>query len=324
VLAMNIDNFVVRPQRRLVEKYAKVEAWSALGPDQFGELAQDVASLPTEIKDEDEEAKRFDLLVLRTQLSILKALPDFASLREQIRAIASALEDQGSVPAIKAQMVLIQAIAGDEWWEDVTVAMLETARKRLRALVKLIEKSKRKIVYTDFIDEIGTETHIDLAEIGTGMSLIKFKEKARQFLKAHDSHVSLQRLRRNQSLTPLDIAELERMLVDAGGSQDLIEEAREQSHGLGIFIRSLVGLDRDAATDALSEFVKGTAANANQIEFIALMVEYLTENGIMDVDRLYESPFTDINPQGPEGVFPSATVEQLVKVLAEVRLRAAA
>ena len=104
---------------------------------------------------------------------------------------------------------------------------------------------------------------------------------------------------------------------------DLIEEARQQSHGLGIFIRSLVGLDRGAATDALSEFVKGTSANANQIEFIDLMVQYLTENGIMEVDRLYESPFTDINPQGPEGVFPSATVGQLVKVLAEVKLRAA-
>ena len=171
--------------------------------------------------------------------------PDFASLREQLRAIAGALEEQESVPAIKAQMVLIQSVAGEEWWNDVTVAMLETARKRLRALVKLIEKTKRKIVHTDFIDELGTETPIALAEVdaGMGMDLARFRIKARQFLKVHENHVSLQRLRRNQALTAYDLVDLERMLVDAGGSQQLIDEASLQSHGLGSFIRSLVGLD---------------------------------------------------------------------------------
>ena len=32
------------------------------------------------------------------------------------------------------------AIAGDDGWHDVTLGMLENARKRLRALVKLIER----------------------------------------------------------------------------------------------------------------------------------------------------------------------------------------
>ena len=91
--------------------------------------------------DGDEEAKRFDLLVLRTQLSILQAAPGFSVLRDQIRAIASALEEQAAVPAIHAELVLIQAIAGDDWWNDVTLGMLENARKRLRLLVKLIQKA---------------------------------------------------------------------------------------------------------------------------------------------------------------------------------------
>ena len=55
-----------------------------------------------------------------------------------------------------------------------------------------------------------------------------------------------------------------------------------------------------------------------------LVVQYLTENGVMEPDRLYESPFTGINPQGPERVFPSARNEQLVEVPANIRLRAAA
>lgn len=319
VAAMNIDNFVVRPQRKLVEKYAKQEAWKSLDAEQFGELAQSVAGLPTELTDEDEDAKRFDLLILHTQLSILQAKPDYASLRDRIITIASALEEQPAIPAIKAQMELIQSMAGEEWWEDVTIAMLENTRKRLRALIKLIEKGKRNVVYTDFEDELGEGTTIELPEIGTGMNFERFREKARQFLKAHENHLTLQRLRHNQPLTPSDLDELERMLVEAGGTKEAINRAKEESNGLGIFIRSLVGLDYETAKQAFSQFISGSSVSANQIEFINLIVDYLTENGVMEPDRLYESPFTDIHSQGPVGVFSVEKADQLQDVLREIR-----
>jgi len=268
VASMNMDNFVVRPQRKSVERFAKLDAWKTLDSESHAELSQRVSGLPTELVDDDEEAKRFDMLVLRTQLSVLQALPEYMALKERMQAIASALEDQDSIPAIKAQMVLIQSVAGEEWWEGVTIAMLESARRKLRALVKLIEKGKKNIVYTDFEDEIGGETTIELPGVATGMNLAKFKDKARQFLREHDSHLSLQRLRRNQPLTKSDLEELERMLVEAGGSAEVIKLATEQNHGLGIFIRSLVGLDRETAKQAFSQFVSGTTATASQLEFI--------------------------------------------------------
>ena len=62
-----------------------------------------------------------------------------------------------------------------------------------------------------------------------------------------------------------------------------------------MFIRSLVGLDREAAKQAFSQFLSG-GATANQVEFVNLIVDYLTENGVMDPRRLYESPFTDMSP----------------------------
>lgn len=324
VAAMNLDNFVVRPQRRLVERFAKSDAWHVLRAEDLGELARNVSGLPTELTDEDEEAKRFDLLMLRTQLAILQAKPDFAGLRDQIRVIASALEEQEAVPAIKAEMVLIQSIVDDEWWEDVTLGMLENVRKRLRSLVKLIEKKKRVVVYTDFEDELGAEAVIDLPEVANGLDMVKFKEKARQFLKAHESHLSLQRLRRGQSLTSSDLSELENMLLEAGGSKEMIDRAAEQAHGLGCFIRSLVGLDRETVSLAFNQFVSGTTATPDQIEFIELIVQELTQAGVMDAERLYQSPFIDINPLGPDGVFPSAVVDQLFKVISDIRLSAAA
>ena len=64
-------------------------------------------------------------------------------------------------------------------------------------------------------------------------------------------------------------------------------------------------------------------ATANQIEFLNLLVDHLTEQGVMDAARLYESPFTDLSPAGPEALFNAAQVDKIVAVLHEVRAKVA-
>jgi type I restriction enzyme R subunit len=320
VCAMNVDNFVVRPHRQAVERYAEPSTWKSLGAEDFDALASQVAALPSQLSDADEEAKRFDLLVMRAQLSILQAKPDFLGLRQKIQAVAVALEDEMSIPAIKAEAMLIHAVAGDEWWQDVTVPMLETVRRRLRALVKLLPKGQKKVVYTNFEDEVGEGALIDLPQVTAGLNMAKFKEKARAFLKEHESHLALQRLRRNQALTPTDLQEFERMLVQAGGTEPLLADAKRV--GIGLFIRSLVGLDREAAMQAFSELLQGSKLTPDQIEFIELVVKELTQNGVVPPERLFEPPFTDINAHGPTALFPAAQVTGIVGVLNEIRARA--
>ncbi len=65
---MNVNNFIVRPKRKLIEKYKEAEAWKELSIEERGELVEQVAGLPSELVDEDLEAKQFDLLILRLQL----------------------------------------------------------------------------------------------------------------------------------------------------------------------------------------------------------------------------------------------------------------
>jgi type I restriction enzyme, R subunit len=322
VAAMNLDNFIVRPKRQLVETYAQPDNWKTLKAEQISDLAHSVAGLPTALPTEDEEAKRFDLLLLKLQLARLNAEPVFDRLSQQVKDIARALEAQDSIPIVREQMALIQDIQSDEWWQDVTIPMLESARKRLRSLIRLIEKTQRTPIYTDFVDELGQETLIELPELGNSNEFDRFRAKARQFLRAHQDHMTIYKLKFNQPLTPVDLQELERILQESGiGTPEEIEVAKEA--GLGVFIRSLVGLDREAAKQAFGEFLSGSTASANQIEFINLIIDYLTHHGIMEPRLLYESPFTYISNQGPEGIFSPEQVDTLVAVLDEIRTRAA-
>jgi type I restriction enzyme, R subunit len=326
VAAMNLDNFLVRPKRRVVEKFAEAEAWSALDEEDLHALANDVAGLPSELESEDEEAKRFDLLMYRLQLAILRHEPAFVRLRDSVIEIASLLEEQANIPMVRDQLHVIAEVQSDEWWQDVTVQMVEEVRKKLRLLVRLIEKTKRKLIYTDFEDELGEQTEHELVLMdGPSISMDAFREKTRAFLRQHENEIAIHRLRMNKQLTAIDLTSLERMLTGSGiGDPDMLAKAAQDAQGLGLFVRSLVGMDRGAAKEAFAEFLAGRTLTANQVEFVDLIIDHLTNQGLVSAARFYESPFTDIAPTGPQAIFTEEEVEALVVILDRVRAAAAA
>jgi type I restriction enzyme R subunit len=324
VAGMNLDNFIVRPKRRYVEKFQKRDAWDNLDIEARLELTEHIAGLPSALKDDELEAKQFDYLVLLAQLSLLRSDATFAKYQERIQKIASSLEELANVPMVAAQMTLILELQTDEYWEGVTLPMLEEVRRKLRGLVKLIEAASRKIVYTDFQDEIGEGSDVVLPDIGNGTDKARFMMKVRHFLQEHGDHITLQKLRRNEQLTKQDIEELERIFIEEGVADDVELEGIRNEGGLGVFIRSLIGLDREAAKNAFSSFIDGKTLTANQIEFIDLVIDHLTERGVLDPRRLYESPFTDLDDQGVNGIFELGDVKELVKVINDVKARAAA
>jgi type I restriction enzyme R subunit len=287
-------------------------------------LVTQIAGLPTTLADDDIEAKKFDLLVLRTQLAVLRSESRFADLQKKIREVAHALEGIANIPMVNSELELILEIGTDDFWQDVTAPMLETVRRRLRSLIKLIDVKQRTIVITDFADEIGVGSPVAFIGSHVGTDVERFRAKARQFVTSHAHHIAITRIRRNEPLTPSDIAELERMFNDEGlgGPDESASVAAEG--GLGLFVRSLVGLDREAAKAAFADFLVGRTLTANQLEFVNMLIEHLTARGVVDPGLLYASPFTDVDPMGVSGVFSDADATRIVGILETVRKNAAA
>ena len=323
VAGMSIENFLVRPHRRFVEKFAAVPSWERIDADAQHELIEHVAGLPSEVTDDDLAAKQFDLLVFRAELALLRAEASFVGLRTKITEIASLLEELPNVPMVAAEMALIHEIQTDDFWQDITLPMLETVRRRLRALVKLIEYKKRPLVYSDFEDRTGAAADIVVRGISVGTDMDAFRRKARQFLKPFENHIAVLKVKRNEPLTPTDLAELQRIFVEAG-ADDASLEAVQADGGLPRFVRSLVGLDRGAAKKAFGEFFEGRKLTANQIDFLDLIIDHLTVRGVMDPKLLYEAPYTDFDSNGVEGVFNHTDALRLVTILRDVEPRTAA
>ena len=317
IAAMPDRNFLVRPHLELVERFRHLEAWADVSVGDLAALADRVAGLPSEVEPEHEDTKRFDVLLLNTQLSALKGEP-FERERQKIIQIAGLLEGQQSIPAIKQQLALILDVQDDDWWTDVTYPMLEHLRRGPRHLVPLIERAKRGAAYTDFEDSFQGDREVVLPGTGggDGYEFLQFRKKAQHFLKQNLAEAAVAKVRSGQPLNPDDLADLQRILVAAGVGDDAsFELASERAGNLGYFVRTLVGLDRAATKDAFAEFLDDKRHTRAQIEFINLIIDELTERGVVEPGRVFEDPYIGLAPQGPEDLFTDDELDRLFQAL---------
>ena len=293
VRGLNVDDFVVRPHLLQVEFYADTDNWHRLSPERRDDVAQHLAPLAGGYRDPSEsehgeEARRFDLVALKLQLGVLGADPGFARLRDQVKDIATILLEVGH-PDVDAQIELLEQLAGDDWWDGVTVSMLETMRKRVRGLVRHIERAKRSVVYADFRDELGEIQVREVQGVSLGIGFNRFKQKVRTYLRSHENDLSVQKIKRNRQLTRTDVGELEKIFLEAGfGTVSDIDHAKGEHDGsFGLFLRSLTGLDHDAAKRAFDGFQAGRTLSGNQLHFVSLVIDSLAKNGTIDPGWLY-------------------------------------
>lgn len=317
VAGMNLDNFIVRPKRKIVEKYLQRHAWSSLKEEHFSELVSAVAKLPTEAdalnEDEipEELAKRFDHLLLRMQLDCLKKKIQSNELVLKVIGIAEKLERKSSIPLVAAQLELIQEIQTYDFWQHITLPMLEKVRRQLRILMRFIDGYEKSIVFTNFEDEIGMCAEVEVPYAGS--SLTQYHKKVEHFIKTHDNQLTIQKLRRNKPITETDLAVLEELLFEASGmeSKDEYTKMFATRKPLGLFVRELVGLDRAAAKEAFADFLDGAKYNNKQIEFINQIINFLTENGVMETEALFQPPFTDMHEESVYGYYSETQVISL-------------
>ncbi|MFN4851435.1 DEAD/DEAH box helicase family protein [Microcystis sp.] len=325
IATMPRDNFLVRRRLPQVETFSQRQRWNNLSQEDAATIADSLAGLPNSLPNEDPLAKEFDLLCVKLQLAILKADRSYERLRDKVRDILGQLETKPDIPMIKGQLAFIRELQDESWWTGATPSGVERIRVRIRDLVKFIDRQKQQIVITDFVDEMGEVQIVDIPTHQTGFSREQYRRKVEAYIRQHQDHLAIAKLRRNIPLTETDLSALEEMLFSAAEieSRQRFEEVFGQTKSLKLLILEIVGLDpagirvaaRQAAKQAFGRYLQGTNFSANQIRFIENIIDMLAKNGVINPGALYEPPFTDNHPEGLDGMFNDQEADRIVSIL---------
>jgi len=317
----NLDehHFAVRPHLPLVIRYRQAENWNSLNSGEKQQLVEKLA--PVVYDDTSEEKKRFDLLILRLQRAKLGAVEakQVTAARNRLMSLAEKLLKKRNLQQVAEQAPLLEKMLHKEFFEQTTVEELEKIRHAIRDLLDLLDREQRIILYTDFTDEV-----VDVAEdqeLPETGDLSAYREAVSEYIRKHQDHIAIQKLRKNRPITELDVREFGEMLfAEKVGTREQFEAMfGKDGSSFGVFVRSLLGLEREAAQEAFAELLSRTTLNANQIHFINMIIDYLTKNGTLEPEKLMDEPFTSVHREGVYGLFDEDTVEEIVRIVRYVR-----
>ncbi|HFL2482483.1 TPA: DEAD/DEAH box helicase family protein [Clostridioides difficile] len=290
VKALNEDSYIVRMNLSYVHKYKNENVWSNIGAVAQNEIREYISPLITSYSD-DELAKRFDVVMYNIQLAYLQNNNASKGIRH-VMATAEKLSKLGTIPQIQQQKYTIEKAMTEDFWEDSDIFEVEEVRISLRELIKYLEKSSQKIYYTSFEDMIVAEDRND--SVYNANNLKNYKRKVEYYLNSHKDELAIFKLRNNKKITKQDVETLEEILLkQLGNCDDYKKEFGDTP--VSQLVRRLVGLDREAANEAFSEFLNNKSFNTKQIHFVKLIVDYVVKNGFIEDNKvLMEDPFRTV------------------------------
>lgn len=315
---LNTDSFIVRQHWEEVLKYKDKHSWNALSDLDIKEIFDHIAPLIKEV-DQDEKAKRFDLLMLNVQMSILLNEKRQIDLIKNVISIGKKLTKKLSIPSVAKKIDTINEIQKKIFWEGTDIIGIERVRNDLRDLIKFLDPEKTVIHYTNYEDEILEGNVTEHKLILDFNDLETYKRNVEQYLKEHSTNIIIYKIRNNEIITEAELNELNKMLFDQGTlgtKEEFVKAYGEQP--LGKFIRSIVGLDSNAAKLAFGDILNNQTLNSQQIRFMDTVINFFTVKGIVEPAMLFEPPFTDINSNGIMGIFDEATSTKIINLIEKI------
>ena len=194
----------------------------------------------------------------------------------------------------------------------------------MRDLIQYLESESQEIVYTTFEDELDMDGIVVREPMQGYLNLQSYKDRVEKYVRENRHHLTIDKLTRNLPITEAELSALEEILFteDAAGSREQLQKEYGEVP-LGRFVRSILGLDVQAAQAAFADFIQSGAFTADQMRFIDTIITYLTKNGTIDKEMLFEPPFTDQSDQGIMGIFTEdAEVRTIIRIIDRINANA--
>ncbi len=287
VAVLSDSHISVRAKWEEVSHFKEDSSWVYISELDTVTLKKDIAPLLAK-NTLDENAKKFDILMLTIELSLLDGETDGGKAIDNVIFVAGKLEEKATIPQIQAKMGTIKEVLNHVSWTNVNLNWLEKVRADLRDLTKFLIGEKKKWFVIDIEDELsfnGTSAGIT--------TRVSYKKKVLDFLAEHRNLPVLDKIYSMEQLTIADVHELEKILWKELGSKEDYDKFTKENN-VAVFIRSIIGVNRKNAVERFSTFISGSELNSEQEEFLMTIISYVCENGDITKDIVVnESPFDE-------------------------------
>jgi type I restriction enzyme R subunit len=303
------DTIAVREAWKQVKTVEREEVLNQFDAATKAALRQDIAPL-MQWRDiaGHEQACKFDLLVGRLQTELLRGASRFDDLKADLLGEVARL--QMNLSQVRMKSETIAAVRGQAFWDGVTVEKLEMMRRELRGIMQFQggggSPLPPKVI--DIEEDDGLIERRPYKVKLEGLELAAYRLRVEKVLHdLFDANPTLQRIKAGQSVSEDDLQALTSLVLTQEPDldlTDLMEYYPETAGHLDMAIRSIIGLDATAVQARFAEFVRHhPTLNARQIKFLELLQNHISRYGSIEIDRLYEDPFTTLHNDGVDGIF---------------------
>jgi type I restriction enzyme R subunit len=134
-----------------------------------------------------------------------------------------------------------------------------------------------------------------------------------------DQNATLQKIKAGQPVEPTELEALCSLVLTLDASldlHDLVDYYPETAGHLDLAIRSVIGMDAGTVHQRFTSFVQQHPNLAShQIKFLDLLQNHIAKYGSIEVDRLYEPPFTLLHTDSLDGLFDESTANELLNII---------
>lgn len=287
---LNPDGFIVKVEKAYILKFNNKEQWNDITQLKSDEIKKHLIPLFI-IKEKDEFAKLFDRLCLNLEEKKIKN-KSFTVEKNNLINIANEISKKGTLPQVLNKEKYIKDALDESFIDNANILDIEVIRENLRELVKFIDFKKKKIIETDIEDNIVEVVDIEPLII-PALGGDTYEKRVNNYLGSNKESIVIKKIRENKNLTAQEYEELKRILFEELGSEkDYVEVYGEKN--IMETIRSLVGLDREVAEREFFKFINEYNLNSTQIRFVKILIDYISENGVMELGEFMQEPFKSV------------------------------
>ena len=315
------ESIAVRDKWRSIRNLSRWETLHPWSPLTVASLRSDIAPLMQWINIRGfTEAHELDLLIARMQIELVQDSGRFDDLKISLMDKVNNL--QMHLNPVREKADVIKLVRSTAFWETVTVQELESIRLQLRDIIHYRATGGISRQPSRVIDVQEDASKVQQGKRSSSIPTVDMKAYEKQvesiLIELFDKVPALKKIRQGLPVSKIELEKISSMVLTQNPdvSLEVLKQFYDAATPLDQILRSIIGMEPDTVRQRFEQFVqKHPHLTAKQTRFMSLLQNHIAKYGVIELERLYEDPFTLVDSDGIDGVFNDDEAVDLINII---------